>query len=70
MSINKKIEEYKEIIQVGSDDIVEKITEKMCNEEENYSKSKVEKFVQRIEKETGFRLDGVKLWNKVREHDN
>ena len=70
MSINKKIEEYKEIIQVGIDDITEKITEKMCNEEEHYSKSKVEKFVQRIEKETGFRLDGVKLWNKLREHDN
>lgn len=70
MSLNEKIEEYKEIIQEGIDDIAEKITEKMCSEEEIYSKSRVTKFVKRIEKETGFKLDGVKLWNKLRERNN
>ena len=66
MSLNKEIEEYKEIIQEGIDDITQKVTEKMCNEEEKYSQSEVRKFVKRIEKETGFKLDEVKLWNEIR----
>ncbi len=66
MTLNDTIEEYVSIVNQGVANITQQITFKMINEENKYTKAQVKKFVKRIEKETGLKLDEATLWNEVR----
>ena len=67
MTLNDKIQEYITIVNQGIANITQQITIKMMNEEEKYTRAKVRRFVKRIEKETGVKLDEATLWNELRD---
>lgn len=67
MTLNEKIEEYVSIINQSKADIHQQIVDKIINEEENFTRGEVRKFIKRIQKETGILLDEAQLWNEVRD---
>ena len=57
MTLNKKIKEYVSIINQSKADIHQQIVDKIINEEDNFTRGEVRKFIKRIQKETGILLD-------------